>query len=85
MSAFGGRADAPLCSVRFQMTPNGIAAEDKISVIKRLGRSPDKADAVVMAWYRGVTGSYQRQMYGVPGQGGRPLPRVNRGHENKRR
>jgi hypothetical protein len=67
------------------MTPNGIAAEDKIAVIKRLGRSPDKADAVVMAWYRGVTGSYQRQMYGVPGQGGRPLPRVNRGHENKRR
>ena len=76
---------AQLCSVRFQMTPNGIAAEDKIAVIKRLGRSPDKADAVVMAWYRGVTGGYQRQMWGVPGQGGRPLPRVNRGHENKRR
>ncbi len=76
---------AQLCSVRFQMTPNGIAAEDKISVIKKLGRSPDKADAVVMCWYKGVTGSYQRQIWGVPGQGGRPFPKVIRGHENKRR
>jgi hypothetical protein len=76
---------AQLCSVRFQMTPNGIAAEDKIAVIKRLGRSPDKADAVIMCWYKGVTGNYQRQMYGVPGQGGRPLPKVIRGHRNKRR
>ena len=41
---------AQLCSVRFQMTAQGIAAEDKVSVIKRLGRSPDKADALVMAW-----------------------------------
>ena len=40
---------AQLCSVHFTMTPNGIAAEDKIAVIKRLGRSPDKADAVIMA------------------------------------
>ena len=69
----------------FSVTPNGIAAEDKISVIKRLGRSSDKADAVVMAWYRGVTGGYQRQVWGIPGQGGRPLPKVRRGHENKRR
>ena len=38
---------AQLCSVRFQMTPNGIAAEDKIAVIKRLGRSPDKADNMI--------------------------------------
>ena len=75
---------AQLCSVRFQMTPNSIAAEDKIAVIKRLWRSPDKADAVVMCWHKGVTGSYQRQPWGVPGRGGRPLPKVIRGHENKR-
>ncbi len=55
---------AQLCSVRFQMSANGIQAEDKVSVIKRLGRSPDKADALVMAWYKGVTGSYQRRLYG---------------------
>ena len=75
---------AQLCSVRFQMTPNGIAAEDKIAVIKRLGRSPDKADAVVMAWYRGVTGGYQRQMYGQQGDGKRPFPKVIHGYENRK-
>jgi len=51
---------AQLCSVHFTVTANGIAAEDKVAVIKRLGRSPDKADAVVMAWYRGVSGGYAR-------------------------
>ncbi len=76
---------AQLCSVRFQMTPNGIAAEDKISVVKRLRRSPDKADAVVMAWYKGVTGGYQRQIWNVPGSGGRPFPKVVRGYESKKR
>ena len=34
---------AQLCSVRFQMTAQGIQAEDKVAVVKRLGRSPDKA------------------------------------------
>ena len=43
----------------------GIAAEDKVAVIKRLGRSPDKQDALVMAWHRGVTGGYQRRLYGA--------------------
>jgi hypothetical protein len=76
---------AQLCSVRFSITPNGIAAEDKISVIKRLGRSPDKADAVVMAWYKGVTGGYQRQIWNVPGSGGRPFPKVIRGYESKKK
>ncbi len=56
---------AQLSSVRFSMTAQGIAAEDKVAVIKRLGRSPDKADAVVMAWYKGVTGGYQRRLYGA--------------------
>ena len=44
-----------LTAVRFEMTPNGIKAERKEDVVKRLGRSPDRADAVVMCWYRGVT------------------------------
>lgn len=63
----------------------GFVAEDKVSVIKRLGRSPDKADAVVMSWYRGSTGDWQRRMWGSPDPGSRPLPKVIHGHENKRR
>ncbi len=54
-------------------------------MIKRLGRSPDKADAVVMVWYRGVTGGYQRQMYGQPGNGKRPIPKVIHAYESRKR
>ena len=72
-----------LCAVRFTMTPNGIAAERKDEVVKRLGRSPDKADAVVMAWYRGSVGDWQRRLW--ESYGSRPLPKVIRGHEAKRR
>ncbi len=75
---------AQLCSVRFQMTAQGIAAEDKIAVIKRLGRSPDKADALVMSWYKGVTGGYQRKLWGLP-RTGKPMPKVIRGYEARKR
>ena len=54
-------------------------------MIKRLGRSPDKADAVVMAWYKGVTGGYQRQMYGQPGNGKRPFPKMIHAYESRKR
>ena len=77
-----------LCAARFSMTPNGIAAETKVDVVKRLGRSPDMADAVVMAWYRGVTGGWQRRMWGQSdpaNRAGLNRPKVLRGHENKRR
>ena len=36
------------------MTSNGIKVEPKIKVVARLGRSTDKGDAVVMAWYNGL-------------------------------
>ena len=49
-----------LCSVRFTMTPNGIAAERKDEVVKRLGRSPDRADAVVMAGHGVVSRQHRR-------------------------
>ncbi len=75
-----------LCSVRFTMTPNGIAAENKVHVVKRLGRSPDRADAVVMSWYRGTVGGHQRSMWGYGnGPYDKPLPKVMRGHEAKKR
>lgn len=45
---------AGLCAPSFTVTPNGIKLEPKESVTKRLGMSPDKADAVIMAWWSGV-------------------------------
>lgn len=37
----------------WKMTRQGIQIESKEDIIKRLGRSPDKADAVFMAWSEG--------------------------------
>jgi hypothetical protein len=45
---------ADLCAPRFDVVSNGIKLEPKEAVVKRLGRSPDKGDAVVMAWYSGA-------------------------------
>jgi hypothetical protein len=45
---------ADLCSVRFKITPRGtVLLESKDEIRKRIGRSPDRADAVVLAWYAG--------------------------------
>lgn len=38
---------ADLCTVLWKMTPSGIQIESKEDIIKRIGRSPDKGDAVV--------------------------------------
>lgn len=45
---------ADLCAPTYEITPRGIKVEAKVDVVKRLGRSPDKGDAVVMAWWKGV-------------------------------
>jgi hypothetical protein len=39
-----------LCAPRWSMQSNGIKIEAKEDIKKRLGRSPDCADAVVLAW-----------------------------------
>jgi hypothetical protein len=46
---------ADLCAPSYKVTSNGIAVEPKADVVKRLGRSPDKGDAVIMAWWVGPT------------------------------
>lgn len=43
---------ADLCAARWQPTPRGIKIESKEDIIARLGRSPDRADAVVLALYQ---------------------------------
>ena len=70
-----------LSSVRFEMVQSrgvmSIKAETKKDVVKRLGRSPDKGDAVVMAWSKGgatVLGHIMPRDQRI-GQGGR-MPKV---------
>lgn len=47
---------ADLCAPKYQIGPNGIKIEPKADLKERLGRSPDKGDAVVMAWWVGPKG-----------------------------
>ena len=44
---------ADLTAPTFSVTPNGLKAETKESVCDRLGRSTDRGDAVMMAWFEG--------------------------------
>ena len=44
---------ADLTAPTFEVTSRGIKVETKEDVIKRLGRSTDRGDAVVMAWHGG--------------------------------
>lgn len=49
---------ADLTAPTFEIRNGKIKIEDKVKIKDRLGRSPDKGDAVVMAWSYGTT-SYQ--------------------------
>jgi hypothetical protein len=40
-----------LAAPRYTLTKSGYKIEPKQDIVKRLGRSPDKADAIVMAWH----------------------------------
>ncbi len=44
---------ADLAAPRWKLTPRGIQVEAKDEIRARLGRSPDRGDAVVMAWSEG--------------------------------
>ena len=48
---------ADLVAPRWKLTPRGIQVELKEEIRKRLGRSPDRGDAVVMAWGYGADGA----------------------------
>lgn len=78
---------AELTVVTFQSGPRGIAmltkdSKDGDSVRKRLGRSPDKADAVVMAWAVGDKLVPRGGTYGT-GRRFNP-PKVNLGRRRQR-
>jgi hypothetical protein len=44
-----------LCAAKWMIRSGRIYIESKDEIIKRLGRSPDCADAVVLAWAEGAT------------------------------
>lgn len=77
---------AELTSVTFDVTNHGVRALAKDSqtgdsVKKRLGRSPDKGDAVVMAWAAGARLVPPGGSYGTGGR--RAPPRVNLGKRRR--
>jgi hypothetical protein len=82
---------ADLASVTYSVVSEkggmAIAAETKEALIKRLGRSTDKGDAVVMAWHSGpkaVTDFKEWEQRRVGSLGGR-VPKVIMGRESARR
>jgi hypothetical protein len=46
-----------LTAPTFEVTSRGIKAEPKDKVCERIGRSPDRGDAVVMSWHEGERSS----------------------------
>jgi hypothetical protein len=52
---------ADLTTPRWRITGGGILIESKEDIRKRLGRSPDRGDAVAMAWAHGTARQQQRE------------------------
>jgi hypothetical protein len=72
-----------LCAVRYTITSRGIQLESKDDLKKRIGRSPDRGDAVVLAYSYGETLANQR---GGRWDGGRKkMPQAIMGHMAQRR
>lgn len=74
---------ADLTAPTFRVGPHGIQVEAKESVVKRLGRSPDRGDAVVMAWEQGLKN--QNIVGGFARGSHRAAPQVVMGRANARR
>lgn len=75
-----------LTSVRLktmEIGSKGIQIESKEDIIGRLGRSPDRADAVVMAWSAGNT--IANQPGGWKSKGNPQRYKIVMGHQEKRR
>lgn len=65
-----------LTTPTYQILSRGIALESKEDVVKRLGRSPDKGDAVVMAWTSGRKAATQLGGWAEQGLRRRSRPQV---------
>ena len=49
----GNEIVADLCSARYKLTTAGVQVEEKEEIKKRLGRSPDKGESILLANYTG--------------------------------
>lgn len=72
--------DTELSAPRWKLTPRGILVEPKDDIKKRLGRSPDRADATVMCWSEGQIFAARRM-----GANNGRMPQVHRGYEKMKR
>jgi hypothetical protein len=70
---------ADLTAPKYEVRANGIEIEAKVKLIKRLGRSPDRGDAVVMAWWAGAR--MASHFYDWPVGGNSNRPTVNTGRK----
>jgi hypothetical protein len=75
----GADAKADLAAPRWELTPRGIKVEAKPDIVKRLGRSPDKGDAIVLAMNEGGKAAAKHVREGR--RGARP-ERANVGHSD---
>lgn len=79
---------ADLTAPRYEYTSRGYKLESKEDIKERLGRSPDKGDAVVMAWTQGDTHITHGSLWrGAGERHGRrhTTPTVNRGYANRKK
>lgn len=84
---------ADLTAPSFEAPGKVIELEPKDDVVKRLGRSPDRGDAVVMAWSYGPTYVTDGDAWRIKsaenarwrGHGGRPQVRMSQRQEARRR
>lgn len=76
-----------LTAPQFEITANGIKITPKDKLVEQLGRSPDRGDAVVMAWSAGpklmTHGNEWRKFSSQTGRGA--SPKVNMSHSAARR
>lgn len=72
---------ADLAAPRWKLTPRGILIESKDDIKKRIGRSPDRGDSVVMCWSEGQALA-EKKMRGVFSNS---TPKVNVGHAKLKR
>lgn len=66
-----------LCTPTYKVAKNGITLESKEDVVKRLGRSPDEGDAVVMCWWSGAKIASDWHNWPAAHGGRKPPPAVH--------